>query len=257
MFEDLIESRHDTRRFLLSTALPLALGLHVVGFAAFWICSFFQVPAIGEPPLVVSFSRVVEAPPPPPPPPAAIRSATPITPIRTERRPAPDVKVRSEIVPEADASVKPEIIPEAPAIADVDRVAGTSDDLGNPFGVAGGEVGGIPGGVVGGAGTGPAPEAPAGPLRIGGDVLAPRVLQRAFPDYPPLARSAQVEGIVVLEAVIHRDGTAGNIRVVRGLRLGCSEAAVDALRRWRFAPGTRSGAPVDVYMTLEVTFKLD
>ena len=70
------------------------------------------------------------------------------------------------------------------------------------------------------------------------------------------ARSARVQGVVILEAVIHRDGSVGGIRVLRGVPMGCTEAAIAALKRYRFKPGTQHGEPVDVYMTLTVQFTL-
>jgi len=241
-----IESRHDALRLRVTSALSLALGFHAIAFAIIWALHSFHVDTVGESPLVVSIAHVGSPPPPPPATATAVRSATPVTPVRTEPVLSPD------------AMVQPATIPDETAVVDVDiSIANPGDEVGHPFGVPGGEIGGLPGGVVGGTGTAPVTQAPLGPLHIGGDVATPRILQRAFPDYPPLARRAQVEGVVVLEAVIHRDGTVGDIRVVRGLRLGCSEAAVDALRRWRFTPGTRHGEPVDVYMTLDVTFTLE
>jgi protein TonB len=71
------------------------------------------------------------------------------------------------------------------------------------------------------------------------------------------ARVARVEGEVKLEAVIRGDGTVGDIRVVQGLRLGCTEAAIEALKRWRFRPGERNGVSVDVYFMLTVDFILN
>ncbi len=72
-----------------------------------------------------------------------------------------------------------------------------------------------------------------------------------------MARSSRVEGQVKLEAVIRRDGTVGDIKVVQGLRMGCTEAAIAALKQWRFRPEERNGVPVDVYYTLTVGFKLN
>ena len=81
-------------------------------------------------------------------------------------------------------------------------------------------------------------------------------MERVLPQYPALARAARVEGVVILEAVIRSDGSVGAIQVLRPLRLGCTEAAIDALRQWRFRPGTLQGVAVDVYLTLTVNFAL-
>src|SRR5206468_1732039 len=104
-------------------------------------------------------------------------------------------------------------------------------------------------------GVAPPPE-PAGPLRIGGDVLPPEVISRNPPEYPMLARSARVEGIVRLEAIIRRDGTVGDIRVLQGLRMGCTDAAIEAVKLWRYKPGMQNGVPVDVYLDVKVEFRL-
>ena len=98
--------------------------------------------------------------------------------------------------------------------------------------------------------------APAGPVRSGGPVTSPVVLERVRPVYPTMARNAHLQGSVVLEAVIRRDGTVGEIRVVRGMRMGCTEAAIEALRHWRFQPGEYHGVPADVYFELTVEFIL-
>lgn len=124
---------------------------------------------------------------------------------------------------------------------------------GVPWGVPGGVPGGIPGGVPGGS---LAAGSPARPLPVGGDVSAPLVIGRVLPEYPWPARSARVEGAVELEAVILRDGSVGEVRVIRGLPMGCTEAAIAALRRWSFRPGERRGVPIAVFFTLSVDFKL-
>jgi TonB family protein len=101
-----------------------------------------------------------------------------------------------------------------------------------------------------------AAEAASEPLRIGAGVLPPRVIARIEPEYPPDARAARVEGPVVLDAVVGRDGAVDVRRVVRSLRPDMDDAAVEAIRQWRFSPGTRDGEPVDVALNIEVHFSL-
>lgn len=150
-------------------------------------------------------------------------------------------------------------------------------------GVEGGEVGGTLGGVVGGeiggtgtgtegAGTGsgepapaPAPEppppppppAPDVPLRVGGNVKAPVVVDRAEPNYTDAARKAKISGTVVVEAIIDKQGNVDHVKVMKGLPAGLSEEAEKAVRRWRFKPGTLNGDPVATIFNLTVTFKLN
>ena len=134
-------------------------------------------------------------------------------------------------------------------------------------GVKGGEVGGVLGGKVGGTGTGTegegsggndAPVAPpSGPLRVGGDVKAPVVIDRPDPNYTEAARKARVAGIVVVEAIIGKDGRVQDVKVVKGLPMGLGEEAEAAVRRWRFKPGTLNGQPVATIFNLTVNFKLN
>jgi protein TonB len=75
------------------------------------------------------------------------------------------------------------------------------------------------------------------------------------PVYPPLARAARVEGIVILEAVIDEDGSVRDVRVLRSVQL-LDAAASEAVRQWRFTPTLLNGQPVPVVMTITVAFKL-
>lgn len=129
----------------------------------------------------------------------------------------------------------------------VGGVAGGARD-GVAGGVAGGVVGGVPWGVPGGSLD---PEA----LSIGA-VVPPQVLERVQPQYPPMARRARIEGEVRLNAEILSDGSVGEIEVIHGLGLGCTEAAIEALEHWRFRPAERDGVPVDAWFELTVEFIL-
>jgi TonB family protein len=61
---------------------------------------------------------------------------------------------------------------------------------------------------------------------------------------------------VVLEIVVRRDGTVGDVKVVQGLGGGLDRRAIDAVRQWRFSPARRLGTPVDVVVEVAVEFKL-
>jgi TonB family protein len=95
-----------------------------------------------------------------------------------------------------------------------------------------------------------------GPFRVGGDVMAPVVVNRVEPLYSEEARKARIGGIVILEVVIDRTGVVKDARVLRPLPFGLDQAALDAVKQWRFRPGTLNGAPVDVIFTLTVNFML-
>ena len=74
------------------------------------------------------------------------------------------------------------------------------------------------------------------------------------PDYPDEARR-EIEGEVVLEIVVKRDGTVGDVRVVEGLGGGLNERATAAVKQWRFTPAKRFGTPVDVVVEVSVEFR--
>ena len=231
----LIESRRDRGSAGFARFLPAALVIHGVVVCAMLVQGAHRAPPAPTPPLKVTFEEPLLPTPPPPAAPALKPAASP----PSSRPPAP----------ETPQVVEP-VIPEQPT----DPEESTQENPGeaaDPAGVAGGQ----PGGVIEGM---PSPATTRlGPLRIGGDVTAPELIRQVDPEYPALARRAHVVGEVFLEAVIRRDGTVGQIRVVQGLRMGCTEAAVDALKRWRFRPGMQRGVPVDVIMELKVTFRLE
>jgi TonB family protein len=93
-------------------------------------------------------------------------------------------------------------------------------------------------------------------LRIGGDVKAPRLISKIEPKYSEDARLAKYTGAVLLSVEIGKDGGARNIRVTRPLGLGLDEKAVEAVKQWKFAPGTLNGVPVVVSAQVEVNFRL-
>lgn len=94
-------------------------------------------------------------------------------------------------------------------------------------------------------------------LRVGGDVKAPIVIERKEPVYPEEARRARVGGIVILEAVIGKDGGVRDVFILKDLPFGLGAATADAVRQWKFKPATLNGTPVDVIFNLTTNFKLD
>src|SRR3954447_24231465 len=95
----------------------------------------------------------------------------------------------------------------------------------------------------------------AQPYRVGGDVKAPVAIVHVDPVYPQEARQESVSGGVILETVIDHTGAVKDIKVLKGLPHGLSEAAVDAVKQWVFKPATINGEAVDVVFNL--TLKLD
>ena len=129
---------------------------------------------------------------------------------------------------------------------------------GVPGGVAGGSSGGVIGGILGGMpSTAPPPPPKQTPtrVRVGGNVQAPRQIARIDPVYPTLARQARIQGMVVLHAVITKDGRVEELRVISGHPL-LIQAAEDAVRQWRYQPTLLNGDPVEIEMTITVNFEM-
>jgi protein TonB len=102
----------------------------------------------------------------------------------------------------------------------------------------------------------PPPAEPGnGPVHVIGDIVPPETVHAPRPRYPEAAHRIGRNGLVVLQAVIDREGRVREVKVLRGAPLGMTEAAVDAVRGWRFRPATRDGEPVAVYYQLTVRFR--
>jgi bla regulator protein blaR1 len=100
----------------------------------------------------------------------------------------------------------------------------------------------------------PSPEPSAGgPIRVGGSIKEPKKIKDVKPDYPEIAQNAGVTGVVILDAVIDRDGYVEDVRVLRSVAL-LDDAAMSAVRQWRFTPTLLNGQPVAVLMTVTVNF---
>ena len=82
-------------------------------------------------------------------------------------------------------------------------------------------------------------------------------ITRVEPTYPEVARKARIAGIVIVECIIDKSGNVTNVQVLKPLPFGLDQAAVDAVKRWKFKPGTLNGQPVDVIFNLTVNFKLN
>lgn len=184
-------------------------------------------------------------PPPPPPPPAAVQVV--------------HVKPQAHLM-DAGKLVAPKVIPKEVKIIKEEAEPDVSVGMpgGVPGGVAGGSMGGVLGGVIGGMGGAPPPPRPhqTGPLRVGGNVQAARIINRVQPSYPPLARQTRISGTVRLHAIISKDGTIRELEVINGHPL-LQQAALDAVRQWRYQPTLLNGEPVEVDTTIDVIFSLN
>jgi protein TonB len=241
MFEStVIESRKRKIGIQRLLTLPVSIALHVIVILAVVIGAIWSVSfPTNSPAQVAQYSMAAAPPPPPPPPPPPKASPQPV--VKTVEVPKNIQEMAPTVVPE---KVQPMTTPS------------TSTSEGVEGGVEGGIAGGVVGGVVGGVITDTAPKIDA-PLRVGGDVKAPVVINRVEPVYPEVARKARISGIVIVECIIDKQGNVTNVQVLKPLPFGLDQAAADAVRRWKFKPGTLNGQPVDVIFNLTVNFKLN
>lgn len=172
---------------------------------------------------------------------------------------APAPRRAPEATPAPRASAAPAVVPGS-----IEPEREEPRGGGDPSGVAGpGVEGGLPvsfdGTPVPPAVTPPPPPPPQAaviqPLRAGTGIREPKKIVHVAPVYPAIARSAAVEGAVVLEAIISTSGTVENVRIIKSVPL-LDQAAVDAVRAWRYTPTRLNGVPVPVLITITVRFTL-
>lgn len=114
-------------------------------------------------------------------------------------------------------------------------------------------------GILGGMGTGPAVTVAPPPkpkkVAVSSGVMAGNILSKPEPSYPAIAKAARISGTVVLSATISKTGTIENLTVVSGPQM-LSQAAIDAVRQWRYKPYLLNGEPVEVQTQVNVNFTL-
>ena len=93
-------------------------------------------------------------------------------------------------------------------------------------------------------------------LRISGPVTRPQIIAQAKPEYTIEARKARLQGTVICEVLIDREGCIQRARVLKGLPMGLDQAALDAIKQWVFLPARMDGKPVPVFYVLTTSFQL-
>jgi protein TonB len=101
----------------------------------------------------------------------------------------------------------------------------------------------------------PPPPPPAKPRRVGGDLQAPALIHRVEPDYPGVAVSAKVSGTVILEATVNEAGAVTDVKVLRSILL-LDQAAIKAVKQWRYQPLVLNGQRVPFILVVTLTFSL-
>jgi protein TonB len=247
------EARATVLRGLLDTPLEnsgrsprewaVAVVIHVVIVAALVLIPLAFLQRIDSANLQAMYLTMPRPPAPAPPPSAA---DLPVRHAVRHIRFVPAI-VMPTAIPKKIVEVKDEGAPEL-------ATAGAT-----PGGVAGGENGGVLGGVLGGASDGPAPPPPPAPKRgiqrVGGDMKPPRQILKVDPDYPRIAMTAKVEGVVVIDAVIDPQGNVIQAHAISGPGL-LIPAALQAVLKWKYEPTYLDGMPVSIEMKVEVGFHL-
>jgi protein TonB len=193
---------------------------------------------------LMTFLVAPPPPPPPPPPPAA-------APVKV-------VKVQSEIqngqlrtptkIPEKVQMIKEEEAPP-PSMAAGGVVGGV------PGGVPGGQMGGVIGGIISSTPVAVPKVATPQRVRVSQGVSQGLLIKKVQPPYPPLARQARIQGQVLLQAEISKDGTIQNLRLISGHPM-LAPSAIEAVKQWRYKPYYLNGEPVEVETQITVIFSL-
>jgi len=194
---------------------------------------------------------VAPPPPPPPPPPAGEQVQRVVRQVQTDMLSTGQLRTPTRI-PQKVQMIREEEAP--PPMAATGGVVG-----GVPGGIPGGQVGGVIGGIINAtASLAAVPKfVPVLPqrVRISQGVTKGLLVHRVEPLYPTLARTARVQGEVVLSAIIDTNGQITNLQLVSGHPM-LVPAALAAVREWRYKPYLLNGQPVEVETTITVIFSL-
>jgi protein TonB len=242
MFEEMVLSSPNRKKTNKPWTVILSMAVQSLFVFVMVLIPLIYTEAL--PKTMMGMMLVAPPPPPPPPPPPAQAEVVHVKPqvhlIQNNQLMAP------KVIPKDVKIIKEEAEPENLGVSG-----------GVPGGVPGGQMGGVIGGVIGGVGAAPPPPRPT-VTRItrGGNVQAAMLINRVTPMYPPLARQTRISGTVRLHALIAKDGTVQQLEVISGHPL-LVQAALDAVKQWRYRPTLLNGEPVEVDTTIDVIFTLN
>lgn len=194
---------------------------------------------------LMTFLVAPPPPPPPPPPPAA-------APVKIVKQIQTDI-VNGELRTPTKIPKKIQMIKEDEAPPPV--MASTGVVGGVPGGVPGGSMGGVIGSVLSSTPMAVPKIATPQRVRVSSGVSQGLLIRKVAPNYPPLARQARIQGSVVLQAQISKEGTIQNLQLISGHPM-LAPAAIEAVKQWRYRPYLLNGEPVEVETTIQVNFTL-
>src|SRR5271157_5933897 len=243
MFEDsLLESggRLKTKRGRTTTfAIILEIGL--VGLMVLMPLIFTE--ALPKQQLMTFL--VAPPPPPPPPPPAA-------APVKVVKQVQTDI-VNGELRTPTKIPQKVQMIKEDEAPPPVMASSGVVGGV--PGGVPGGSMGGVIGSVLSSTPVAVPKIATPQRVRVSSGVQSGLLIRKVNPAYPPLARQARIQGVVILQAQISKDGNIENLQLISGHPM-LAPAAIEAVKQWKYKPYLLNGEPVEVETQVQVNFTL-
>lgn len=244
MFEDsLLESggRLKTKRGM-TTTISFILEIVLVGILVLIPLLFTEALPKQQ---LMTFLVAPPPPPPPPPPPAA----APVKVVKQIQSDISNGQLRTPTkIPEKVQMIKEEDTP--PPMASAGGVVG-----GVPGGVPGGQMGGVIGGIISSTPVAVPKVATPQRVRVSQGVSQGLLIKKVQPPYPPLARQARIQGQVVLQAEISKDGSIQNLRLISGHPM-LAPAAIEAVKQWKYKPYYLNGEPVEVETQITVIFSL-
>jgi len=241
MFEDsLIESggRLKTSRGWTSI-VSFIIQMGIIGVMVLIPLIFTEALPKGQ----MMFLLVAPPPPPPPPPPAA--AVVHVKQIQTdivngELRTPTKIPQKVKMIQEDEAP---------PAMATTGVVGGV------PGGVPGGSMGGVMGSILSATPVAVPKIATPTRVRVSLGVSQGLLIRKVPPAYPPLARQARIQGVVILQAQISKEGNIQNLQLISGHPM-LAPAAIEAVKQWKYKPYLLNGEPVEVDTQVQVNFTL-
>lgn len=191
------------------------------------------------------FMLVAPPPPPPPPPPAAAV----VQHVRVVQTDIVNGELRTPTkIPKQIKMIQEDEAPP-PSMASAGVVGGV------PGGVPGGQMGGVIGGIISSTPVAVPKVATPQRVRVSSGVSTGLLIRKVPPTYPPLARQARIQGVVVLQAQISKEGNIQNLQLISGHPM-LAPAAIEAVKQWKYKPYLLNGEPVEVDTQVQVNFTL-